>query len=188
MDNIDAKNNSETIVLGGGCFWCLEAVFLHVKGILEVVSGYAGGSVQLDEKASNYELVSTGKTGHAEVVKIVFDPETISLEDVLHIFFTVHDPTTPNRQGNDVGSQYRSIILCEDKKQFLVAQKVMKEIESAAVWENPIVTEAAMLQRFFPAEDYHQKYFEKNPNQAYCQIVIAPKIAKLRQKYGKLYT
>ncbi|EKE20347.1 MAG: hypothetical protein ACD_8C00016G0001 [uncultured bacterium] len=173
----------ESIVLGGGCFWCLEAVFLHVKGVQEVISGYAGGQIA----DPTYEKVASGKTGHAEVVQVKFDSAEISLEDILHIFFTVHDPTTINRQGNDVGTQYRSIVLCSLKDQCLIVEKVLQEVASEKVWENSIVTEVAQLKNFYPAEEYHQKYFEKNPEQAYCQIIIAPKVGKLREKYSKFY-
>ena len=182
MNNI-AKNKEERIVLGGGCFWCLEAVYGHVKGVEQVTSGYAGGSME----NPTYDIVSSGKTGHAEVVQIKFDPKIISLEDILHIFFSVHDPTTPNRQGNDIGTQYRSIILCENEDQCLLAQKSIKEIEDEGIWKNSVVTEIAELEKFYPAEEYHQRYFEKNPEVAYCQIMIAPKIGKFREKYQNLY-
>ena len=173
----------ETIVLGGGCFWCLEAVYLHVKGVSKVICGYAGG------KTTNptYEQVSTGETGHAEVVQITFDPAIILYEDILHIFFTVHDPTTLNRQGNDIGTQYRSAILYANQQQHDLAEKIMREIAQEKIYTGLIVTELAPLETFYPAEEYHQNYYAKNPDQAYCQVVIAPKVAKFRQKYAKLY-
>lgn len=176
-------NKTKKIVLGGGCFWCIEAVFDRVKGVESAVSGYAGGSLE----DPSYEQVCSGKTGHAEVTEITFDPAVIKLEDLLHIFFTVHDPTTLNRQGNDVGTQYRSIILYSDTEQKDVAEKVIKEIENEKIYDGPIVTELLPLEKFYPAEQYHQRYFEKNPDAAYCQIVIAPKVSKFRAKYGKFY-
>lgn len=175
---------SESIVLGGGCFWCLEAVFNRVKGITKVVSGYAGGTAE----NPIYQQVSTGKTGHAETVEVSFDPKIILLEDILHIFFSVHDPTTLNRQGKDIGTQYRSIILYKDQLQHDTAEKVLRELaEEDAYEEVMIVTELKKLEKFYPAEVYHQKYFEKNPEQAYCQIIISPKIGKLREKFAKFY-
>ncbi|HAV11470.1 MAG TPA: peptide-methionine (S)-S-oxide reductase [Candidatus Moranbacteria bacterium] len=173
----------ETAVLGGGCFWCLEAVYLHVKGVESVVSGYAGGQ----RENPTYEEVSSGETGHAEVVKIGFDPEKISYEDILRIFFSVHDPTTPNRQGGDVGTQYRSIILYVDEDQRNAADLVRNEFTDQAIYGSPIVTELAPLEKFYPAEEYHQRYFEKNPEKAYCQAVVAPKLSKFRKKFEGLY-
>jgi peptide-methionine (S)-S-oxide reductase len=176
----------ESIALGGGCFWCLEAVYLRAKGVREVVSGYAGGE-NLPDGGPSYEQVSSGKTGHAEVVKVVFDPREISLEDILHIFFVVHDPTTYNRQGNDIGSQYRSIVLYENKAQHEVADGILRETALSGVYDGPLVTELKELEKFYPAEDYHQRYFEKNPEQAYCQLVISSKVAKFRDKYGRFF-
>ena len=175
--------NIETIILGGGCFWCIEAVFSRVKGVDSAISGYAGGSLE----NPSYEQVSSGKTGHAEVTEVSFDSEKISLEDILHIFFTVHDPTTLNRQGNDVGTQYRSIILYAGDEQKQIAEKVIQEIEKENVYSEKIVTELKPLETFYPAEEYHQNYFQKNPEAAYCQIVIAPKVSKFRQKFQKFY-
>lgn len=180
---MEKNNKFESIVLGGGCFWCIEAVFDRVKGIEAAISGYAGGDVD----NPTYEQVCSGETGHAEVTKITFDPGVISLEDILHIFFTVHDPTTLNRQGSDMGTQYRSIILYADQKQHEVAEKIMREIAEEGIYMDAIVTELVSLKKFYPAEEYHQRYFEKNPDAAYCQIVIAPKVAKFRSKYGKFY-
>lgn len=166
-------------VLAGGCFWCLEAVFDQVLGVTDVVSGYAGG------KRANptYEQVCSGITGHAEVVKVTFDPDVITFEDILHIFFTIHDPTTLNRQGADVGTQYRSAIFTTTEEQKSTAEKVTAELNAEKLWPNPIITEIAPLDTFFPAEEYHQEYFARNPNAGYCQFVVAPKVAKFRQKY-----
>ncbi len=178
-----SDKNLESIVLGGGCFWCLEATYSHTKGVVSAVSGYAGG------KTANptYEQVSSGATGHAEVTKITFDPSVITLDDILHIFFLIHNPTTPDRQGNDIGTQYRSVIYYHTKEQYDVAEKIMKELAEERVYDQPIVTELYPLKDFYPAEEYHQHYFAKNPDQAYCQAVIAPKLAKFRQKYAQFY-
>ncbi len=170
----------ETATLGGGCFWCTEAVFDDLKGITEVESGYSGGDVA----NPTYEQVCTGRTGHAEVVQVTFDPGLISYEDILRIFFTVHDPTTLNRQGNDVGPQYRSVILYHDDAQKRSAEKVIQEIAAAQIWDDPIVTELSPFRAFYKAEDYHQEYFANNPNQGYCRVVIAPKVAKFRKHYS----
>lgn len=169
----------ETTTLGGGCFWCLEAVFDQLKGVTDVVSGYAGGQV----KNPTYKQVCTGMTGHAEVVQITFDPDVVSFKDILHIFFTIHDPTTLNRQGPDVGTQYRSVIFYHSPEQKAAAEQVIAEITEADIWDDPIVTEVAPLATFYPAEDYHQEYFVNNPAQGYCRVVIAPKVAKFRRKY-----
>lgn len=173
----------ETITLGGGCFWCLDAAYSCIEGVQSVVAGYAGGWLV----NPTYEQVSNSETGHAEVVKITFDPAEISLEDILHIFFTIHNPTTVDRQGSDIGPQYRSLILYANARQKEMAQKIVEEISQQKIYNSPIVTEIVELESFYPAEDYHQKYFEKNPTDAYCQIVIEPKIAKIRQKYSKFY-
>lgn len=165
--------------LGGGCFWCLEAVFERLRGVERVVSGYAGGEIP----QPTYRQVCTGKTGHAEVVQITFDPSEISFRDLLEIFFTMHDPTTRNRQGGDVGTQYRSIILYHDDAQRATAETVLREFDASGVWDDPIVTEIVPLETFYPAENYHQEYFRSNSLQPYCQAVIAPKVAKLRRKY-----
>jgi len=170
-------------VLGGGCFWCLDAVFSRIKGIESVTSGYAGGI--LDNPT--YEKVLMGNTGHAEVVRIEFNPRIISYGEILNIFFSVHDPTTLNRQGNDIGPQYRSLILYDTQEQGESAEKIIRQLSKNKIYANPIVTEIVPLRKFYPAEDYHQKYFEKNPEKAYCQIVISPKIAKLRQKFNNYY-
>lgn len=168
---------SETITLGGGCFWCLEAVYDQLKGVEDVVSGYAGGHVE----NPSYQAVCTGRTGHAEVVQVRFNPQVISLSDILDVFFTIHDPTTLNRQGADVGTQYRSAIYTHTPEQQPIAGQKLKE--AAALWPNPIVTEIAPLDTFYPAEDYHQEYFANNPYQGYCMAVIAPKVAKFRKQH-----
>ncbi|MBP7228498.1 MAG: peptide-methionine (S)-S-oxide reductase MsrA [Longilinea sp.] len=167
------------ITLGGGCFWCLEAVYDQVHGVRDVVSGYAGGQLA----NPTYEDVCSGLTGHAEVVQVTFDPAQISLEDLLHIFFTIHDPTTLNRQGADIGSQYRSAIFYHNAEQKQTAERVIAELTAAKLWDRPIVTQVVPLNAFYPAEDYHQEYFARNPGQGYCRVVIAPKVAKFRQKY-----
>ena len=171
--------NGETAVLAGGCFWCLEAVFLELNGVEQVTSGYTGGSVE----SPSYREVSTGTTGHAEVVKVIFDPEIISYQDILNIFFTIHDPTTLNRQGNDAGTQYRSAIYYQNNLQKNIAKKVIGDLESTNVWKNPIVTEVAPLKTFYKAEDYHQDYYQQNQDEPYCRIVIEPKVAKLRKHF-----
>jgi peptide-methionine (S)-S-oxide reductase len=170
---------TEVATLAGGCFWCLEAVYEQLKGVEQVVSGYAGGTVP----DPTYEQVSTGKTGHAEVVQIRFDPRVITLRDLLEVFFTIHDPTTLNRQGADVGPQYRSAIFYHDDGQKQTAEQVIQEITTSGIWANPIVTEVAPLAAFYRAEDYHQEYFRRNAYQSYCQVVIAPKVAKFRQEH-----
>lgn len=167
--------------LGGGCFWCLEPVFAALKGVEGVVPGYAGGT--LDQPS--YEEVCEGTTGHAEVVQITFDPDLIPFADLLRVFLTTHDPTTPDRQGADVGPQYRSIILAHDAEQLRIAHEVIAEIAKAGWWEAPIVTEVALLERFYPAEGYHHDYFSRNPAQPYCRMVIAPKVAKFRQHFAQ---
>ncbi len=170
---------SQVATLGGGCFWCTEAVFDELKGVEHVESGYSGGTVA----NPTYEQVCTGTTGHAEVVQITFDPKGISFKEILQIFFTVHDPTTLNRQGADVGTQYRSVIFYHDEEQKTIAEQVIKEIETANIWDAPIVTELAPFEAFYIAEDYHQEYFKHNPYQGYCRVVIAPKVAKFREHY-----
>jgi peptide-methionine (S)-S-oxide reductase len=166
--------------LGGGCFWCLQPAFQELKGVHEVTVGYAGGHVE----DPSYEQVCTGRTGHAEVVQVAFDPAEIAFEDILRIFFTLHDPTTLNRQGNDVGPQYRSIILFDSPEQEAAAHQVIAEIDDEGLWRGPLVTQVEPLQVFFPAETYHQDYFAKNPNQGYCRAIIAPKVAKFRSHYA----
>jgi peptide-methionine (S)-S-oxide reductase len=173
------SSHTETATLAGGCFWCLEAVYNELRGVERVVSGYAGGQVP----NPSYEQVCSGRTGHAEVVQVTFDPSSISFRELLEVFFTIHDPTTLNRQGADVGTQYRSAIYFHSPEQEHTARQVIDEIGGSGIWQSPIVTEVAPLDTFYPAEAYHQNYFERNPYQPYCQIVIAPKVAKARERY-----
>jgi peptide-methionine (S)-S-oxide reductase len=169
----------EVATLAGGCFWCLEAVFENVRGVHSVVSGYAGGTVA----EPTYQQVCSGTTGHAEVVQVTFDPHLISYRDILEIYFAIHDPTTLNRQGHDVGTQYRSAIFYHSPDQQKVAQELIAELNAAHIWDRPIVTEVRPLEKFYPAEGYHQSYFRRNPSQGYCQAVVSPKVAKFRQKF-----
>ncbi len=173
------RGAKEVATLGGGCFWCTEAVFRDLKGVDKVESGYSGGTVA----NPSYEQVCTGRTGHAEVIQVTFDPKITSFKEILQIFFTVHDPTTLNRQGADVGTQYRSIILYHNNEQKVVAEQVIKEITAEGIWDAPIVTQVEPFNAFYKAEDYHQEYFQNNPAQQYCQIVIAPKVRKFREHY-----
>lgn len=170
------QNKVEKIALGGGCFWCTEAVFDLLKGVKKVTPGYAGGTAT----EPSYEQVCGGTTGHAEVVLVEYNPEEVSLENLLEIFFDSHDPTTPNRQGNDIGTQYRSIILYTSEDQKARVDEFIDRI--AGEYSQPVVTEVKALEKFYPAEDYHQRYFEKNPHQGYCQLVISPKVEKIRKK------
>ena len=175
----------EVATLAGGCFWCLEAVFLELRGVERVESGYAGGRVA----NPSYELVCSGTTGHSEVVQVTFEPDVITYRELLEVFFTIHDPTTPDRQGADVGTQYRSMILYHNDEQKTVADQAVREIEATGIWDAPIVTQVVPFEAFYVAESYHQEYFKQNPDQAYCQVVIAPKVAKFRRHYlGKLKT
>ena len=174
-----AQQGRELATLGGGCFWCLEAVYKDLKGVESVVSGYAGGEVE----NPSYEQVCGGGTGHAEVVQIAFDPNVVTYRDLLDVFFTIHDPTTKDRQGGDVGPQYRSIILYHSPEQKTAAEQAIAELKAKGLWHAPIVTEVVPLEKFYPGEDYHQDYFERNPRQGYCQIVIAPKVAKFRKEH-----
>jgi peptide-methionine (S)-S-oxide reductase len=170
---------TETAVLGGGCFWCLEAVFDDLAGVIAVESGYAGGS----RANPSYEEVCSGRTGHAEVVRVTFDPAVLSFRDLLRVFFTIHDPTTVDRQGNDVGPQYRSVVFCQTPEQRAMAQEVVAELTAQKLWRDPIVTEIVDDAPFFEAEAYHQEYFARNPGQPYCQVVVAPKVAKFRKHF-----
>jgi len=179
MGNNQHPSSIEIATLGGGCFWCIEAVFEEVDGVVNVISGYAGGHVE----NPTYEQVSTGTTGHAEVCQIYFDTTKISYREILEIFFSVHDPTTLNRQGADVGEQYRSIILYHSPQQKKIAETLIAELDQAKVFNNPIVTEVKPLKTFYPAEEYHQDYFKKHPNQAYCALVIQPKLEKFRKHF-----
>ncbi|HEX9919087.1 MAG TPA: peptide-methionine (S)-S-oxide reductase MsrA [Pyrinomonadaceae bacterium] len=173
------NHNEETATLAGGCFWCLEAVFADLRGVARVVSGYCGGHVE----NPTYRAVCDGTTGHAEVVQITFDPQVISYRELLEVFFTIHDPTTLNRQGGDVGTQYRSAIFYHSPEQRETAATVIAELGAAGTWDAPIVTEVEPLSVFYPAEDYHQEYYRNNASQPYCRAVVAPKVAKVRQKY-----
>ena len=170
---------TRTAVLGGGCFWCLDAVFRELDGVVSVESGYAGGAGD----NPSYEAVCSGRTGHAEVVRVQFDPSRLSFADLLRVFFTLHDPTTLNRQGNDVGTQYRSVIFAQSEDQAETAKAVIVELEAGKVWPGRIVTELAGAAPFYPAERYHQDYFENNPAQPYCMFVVAPKVAKFRKAF-----
>jgi peptide-methionine (S)-S-oxide reductase len=173
------SQTGEVATLGGGCFWCLEAVYLGVDGVNSVESGYAGGHTQ----RPTYEQVCDGATGHAEVVKVEFDPSKISYREILEIFFAIHDPTQLNRQGNDVGPQYRSVIFYHDAEQEQIAREVIKSINERRIWNRAIVTEVSPLPAFYPAEAYHDDYFARNPGQPYCQVIIEPKVAKLRKQH-----
>lgn len=172
----------ETITLGGGCFWCLEAVFDEMRGVTDVLSGYAGGHMP----NPTYRQVCAEITGHAEVVQVQFDPAIISLEEILSVFFTIHDPTSLNRQGADVGTQYRSVIFYHNESQRETAVNLINDLNAANIWPTPIVTEVEPIDQFFVAEEYHQNYFANNPGQGYCRVVVAPKVAKFRQKFNHL--
>lgn len=169
---------TEIATLGAGCFWCVETIYQDLQGVLKVESGYSGGRV----RNPTYNEVCAGTTGHAEVIQVTFDPAIISFREILEVFFTVHDPTTLNRQGNDIGTQYRSVIYCHSALQKTVAEEV--KLASKEIWDNPIVTEIADFDIFYVAEKYHQNYYKDNPNQGYCSIVIAPKVKKFRQKWA----
>ncbi|HOY04063.1 MAG TPA: peptide-methionine (S)-S-oxide reductase MsrA [Saprospiraceae bacterium] len=173
-----ASGQTEVATLGAGCFWCVEAIYQDLQGVLKVESGYSGGNID----NPSYREVCTGATGHAEVIQVTFDPAVISFKEILEVFFTVHDPTTLNRQGADSGTQYRSAIFYHSPQQKTVAEEV--KLASKEIWDDPIVTEIAPFDKFFKAEDYHQNYFKENPNQGYCSIVIAPKVKKFRQKWA----
>jgi peptide-methionine (S)-S-oxide reductase len=176
---MEQSSSLQTATLGGGCFWCVEAVFDDLRGVEHVESGYAGGSVA----NPTYDQVCTGKTGHAEVTQITFDPNRIAYGDLLRIFFTVHDPTQLNRQGNDVGTQYRSVIFYHDEEQKKIAEQVIQEIAAEKLWSGRIVTQVVPFDKFYIAEDYHQEYFAHNPYQPYCQAIVAPKVKKFREHY-----
>ncbi|MEI6382172.1 MAG: peptide-methionine (S)-S-oxide reductase MsrA [Betaproteobacteria bacterium] len=173
--------NNSKITLGGGCFWCLEAVFKQVKGVIDVTSGYCNGHVI----NPSYEQVCDGNTGHVEVVELVYSPQIIHLQDLLLIFFTIHDPTTLNRQGNDVGTQYRSGIYAHDAQDLMVIKEVIRDLVAQKIYKNPWVTEVVMRDNYTDAEDYHQDYFEHNPNQGYCSFVVAPKVQKFKKYLGQ---
>lgn len=177
---VQPQQTLELATLGGGCFWCLEAVYLELQGVEKVVSGYSGGEIP----NPTYYQVCEGTTGHAEVVQLAFDPQVISYKEILQVFFTIHDPTTLNRQGNDIGTQYRSAIYYHSPEQKQIAEATIKEITEAKIWDAPIVTEVTAIDIFYPAEDYHQEYFWQNPYQPYCQYVVAPKVMKFRKYFA----
>lgn len=176
------EQNSETATLGGGCFWCFEAVFDQIDGVLSVDPGYCGGEMT----DPTYSAVCEGNTGHAEVVRIVFDPARVDFASLLEVFFAIHDPTTLSRQGHDVGTQYRSVIFYHSAQQKALAENAIAALNAENAWGAPLVTELVPERPFYPAEEYHQRYFERNPEQAYCQVVIAPKLVKLRQHFRRL--
>jgi peptide-methionine (S)-S-oxide reductase len=178
MEN-NGSSRSEIATLGGGCFWCLEAVYQELRGVEKVESGYSGGDVP----DPTYRQVCSETTGHAEVVQVTFDPDEVSYRDILEVYFTIHDPTTLNRQGADVGTQYRSVIFYHDEDQKRTAEEVISELETDGIWNSPIVTEVAPFDEFYVAEDYHQNYFRNNGFQPYCQVIIAPKVAKFRKQH-----
>jgi peptide-methionine (S)-S-oxide reductase len=177
LQSTNGQPSSEVAILGGGCFWCLEAVYLEARGVIRVESGYMGGALP----DPTYEQVCSGSTGHAEVIRVEFDPDAIGYRDILEIFFTIHDPTTLNRQGNDVGTQYRSVIFTTSPAQEATARQVMAEM--ASVWDGPLVTQLLPQEQWYKAEDYHQNYFAQHPLQGYCAFVVAPKVAKFRQMF-----
>ncbi len=181
IDNGLQKATREVATLGGGCFWCLEAVFDDLQGVTDVVSGYAGGHVPNPD----YKSVCSGRTGHAEVVQVTFDPGVVAFEEVLGVFFGIHDPTTLNRQGADVGTQYRSAIYYHSDAQKATAEAMIARLNAEHIWNGPIVTEVTAAPVFYPAEDYHQEYYQQNPYQGYCQVVISPKVAKFRKQYSQ---
>jgi peptide-methionine (S)-S-oxide reductase len=176
------ESNLQKATLGGGCFWCLEAVYQQVRGVVHVESGYTGGQTLNPD----YDSVCAGKTGHAEVVQIEFDANVLTYQKILEIFFAIHDPTTLNRQGNDIGSQYRSVIYAHDKQQRLLAEEVIKQLATENIFDQPIVTELADLPTYYPAEDYHQNYFNNHPDQGYCAFVVSPKVSKFRKQFAEL--
>ncbi len=176
---VSTTNAREAATLGGGCFWCLEAVFDELRGVEKVVSGYSGGHVT----DPTYQQVCSDTTGHAEVVQVTFDPKEISYREILEVFFAIHDPTTLNRQGPDVGTQYRSAIFFHSAEQKATAEDVLGQVNASGLWDRPVVTEIVPLQTFYPAEEYHQRYFERNPNQGYCRAIVAPKVAKFRKQF-----
>lgn len=171
---------TEAATLAGGCFWCLEAVFRELEGVESVVSGYTGGTVP----RPTYQQVCSGRTGHAEAVQVSFDPDRVSYRHILEVFFSVHDPTTLDRQGGDVGTQYRSAIFYHDERQRDIAREVIRELGEARLWKDPIVTQVVPLDKFYPAEEYHQEYFARHPEQGYCQMVVSPKVAKFRKQWA----
>lgn len=180
MSQNQSSSKKEIATLGGGCFWCLEPLYADLQGVEDVVVGYSGGSV-VDP---SYEQVCTGRTGHAEVVQVTYNPDIISYREILEVFFSIHDPTTPNRQGADVGSQYRSVIFYHDNEQRQTAEQLIKQLQKEDIWTKPIVTQVSPFKEFYRAEEYHQEYYKINPNQGYCRVVISPKVSKFRHKYA----
>ena len=176
---MNPNTDLEITTLGGGCFWCIEAVFVELKGVQTAVSGYSGGKTD----NPTYEQICSGKTGHAEVVQVTFDSNIVSFKEILEVFFTVHDPTTLNKQGNDVGTQYRSVIYYHSDKQKEIAQETIEKLEKSARWSNTVVTDLSPIEKFFEAESYHQNYFKINSSQPYCKVVIEPKVNKFRKLY-----
>ena len=177
-----SESNLQKATLGGGCFWCLEAVYQQVRGVVHVESGYTGGQTLNPD----YDSVCAGKTGHAEVVQIEFDANVLTYQKILEIFFAIHDPTTLNRQGNDIGSQYRSVIYAHDKEQRMIAQDVIQQLTQENIFDQPIVTELADLPTYYKAEEYHQNYFNNHPDQGYCAFVVSPKVSKFRKQFAEL--
>jgi peptide-methionine (S)-S-oxide reductase len=169
----------EFATFGGGCFWCTEAIFQELEGVESVISGYSGGTVD----SPSYEEICTGRTGHVEVIQIQFNPEKISYEELLEVFFKTHDPTTLNRQGNDVGTQYRSVIFTHSEDQRAIAERIKGELNAEGIWDSPIVTEIVPFSKFFPAEDYHQNFYRNNPNYGYCRVIIVPKLEKFKEVF-----
>ncbi len=179
MNGENGSSRTEVATLGGGCFWCLEAVYEELRGVVKVESGYSGGHVP----NPTYRQVCSETTGHAEVVHVTFDPDVLTFRDILDVFFTIHDPTTLNRQGADVGESYRSVIFYHDEKQKLIAEEIITELDAKRIWRNPIVTGVTPFDEFYVAENYHQEYFRNNAYQPYCQVIIAPKVAKFRKEH-----
>jgi peptide-methionine (S)-S-oxide reductase len=178
-----SEKHYETATLAGGCFWCMEAVFREIEGVVKVESGYTGGA----EPNPTYEEVCSDRTGHAEAIRVTFDTSIITYKEILEIFFSIHDPTQVDRQGNDVGKQYRSAIFYHDTAQLLTAEEVIRSLDEQHIWKNKIVTQVVLSKDFYPAEEYHREYFSKHPEQAYCRVVIEPKVMKFRQRWaGKL--
>ena len=177
-----SESNLQKATVGGGCFWCLEAVYQQVRGVVGVESGYAGGQTLNPD----YDAVCTGQTGHAEVVQIEFDADVLTYQKILEIFFAIHDPTTLNRQGNDIGSQYRSVIYAHDQEQRMIAQNIIEQLTQENIFDQPIVTELADLPTYYRAEDYHQNYFNNHPDQGYCAFVVSPKVSKFRKQFSEL--
>lgn len=182
QNNSNSKHMAELATFGGGCFWCTEAVFTRLKGVESVMPGYSGGTL----KNPDYKAVCSGLTGHAEVIQITFNPEIISYKDLLKVFFSTHDPTTLNRQGADVGTQYRSVIFYHNQQQKEISEKIIADLNREGVWTQPIVTQLVPFEVFYPAEEYHQDYFEQNPNAGYCRMVIQPKVAKFEKVFGSM--